>query len=994
MRAFAWACAVALVTGQILSAAREQAADCGTQPGRLQLEMFLHQRHVLSRAIRREGAVRDPTPVINQNVGSIAVMDDSGGVVGRRNPFDLDHQTLAFSPQGAGYRLTVGGDTFDAAASQAGSRITLADDDTQQISLPFAFQFFGQSYQQAWVNSNGSVTFGRGDKDYSGSYGHFLSGPPVIAPAFTDLDPSATATTDGVRVLSEVGRVVITWSNVPLAGSAGFAVPPLETFQVRLYPDSHFEMTYHVSELPSGTVGITPGNFQPASLIDLTAAPSGTLGPVAEVFATADAIDMVYTAQKFYQTHDDSFDYLVVFNASNISAGSGVVAYEMTTRSNGKGYGDTATDLGTSFGSPRRLQAVLNMGPVSQYPSDPNGAVAARYPTGDTPLTLLGHEAGHLFLALVSVPDPARSYNQPMLGRGQVHWAFTYDSEASLLEGNRIRDDGPDAPARFTTTGTVEGYSPLDQYLMGFRAPEEVPPTFAVLNASESQTRAPQTGVSFTGTRLDVNIGQVIQAAGRRTPDSTVAQRNFRFAFIVIVPAGSNVADGGAIAGSIAQVDRYRSNFEAFYANASSSRASADTSLRLAATLSLAPAAGVLLGANGTASIELAAAASSPVTFTLHGANGVLAAPASATIAAGASRITFPTFGARVGVEEFSADASDSRYESPVARVQVGSLSGLHPIVVIGDRQIAVSGVLQPVVVQAADQNNLPYSSVRLNAASLGGGTVDPSTAITDEAGRASFQWTPPPHSGKLQISIDQAPGATVIATAPGRPAISSVMNAASFQPAIAPGGLVTILGTYLAGGLGPFSTTGIPTAGSRLGAPVVPPETPTVSINGTAAIFLYASDAQVNFLAPGNLPSGQVDVSVTTIAGTSPSAKVQVQTYSPGIFFDAASGYGAVLISGTSDITQVLPVRPGDYLEIYSTGLGPLNAQGQTTTTPTVVIAGVNAPVLYSGRSSMLGLYQVNVKVPPGVPGGKQPLSLSIASIVSNTVSIQIGQN
>jgi uncharacterized protein (TIGR03437 family) len=972
-------------------AAHEPVAECGTQPGRLQQEMFLHQRHVLARAMGQEGVVREPAPAINQNVGSVAVMDDSGGVVGRRNPFDLDRRTLIFKAQGSGYALTLGGDTLDAGASAAGSRIALGDDDTHQVALPFAFTFFGQAYRQAWVNSNGSVTFGHGDTDYTGSYGHFLSGPPVIAAAFTDLDPSPTGAADGVRVLTEAGRVVITWSNVPLAGSAGFGVAPLETFQVRIYPDSHFEMSYQVSNLPAATVGITPGNFQPANLIDFTAGPAGMLGPAAEVFAIADAIDMVYTAQKFYQTHDDAYDYLVVFNASGVSAGSGVVAYEMTTRSSGKGYGDTATDLGASFGSPRRLQAVLNMGPVSQYPTDPNGAVAARYPTGDTPLTLLGHEAGHLFLALVSVPDPTNPANLPMLGRGQVHWAFTYDSEASFLEGNRIRDDGRGVSPRFTTAGTVEGYSPLDQYLMGFRAPEEVPATFAVLNASQSQTKAPQTGVSFTGTRLDVGIEQVIQAAGRRTPDSTVAQRNFRFAFIVIVPAGSNLSDGGTISSAIAQVDLYRSEFEPFYASASGNRASADTSIRQAATLSVAPAVGVVMGTNGSASIELAAPALSPVTFALHAPNGVLAAPASATVAAGASRVTFPTFGVRVGVEEFSAVSSDSRYESPVARVQVGALSGLHPVIVSGDRQVAGSGVLRPVVVQVVDQNNLTYPSVRLNAASIAGGTVNPASATTDELGRASFQWTPPASSGKLSISVDQVPGASVTAVAPGPPVIGSVVNAASFQPGIAAGGLVTILGTDLAGGLGPFSiTTAIVFGSTRL--PVDVPEIPTLSVNGIPATFLYASDTQVNFLAPANLPSGQADISVTTYAGTSAAAKIQVNTYSPGIFFDAASGYGAILISGTSDVTQVHPTAPGDYLEIYTTGLGPLNAQGRTAT-PQVVIGGLGAPVFYSGPSSTPGVYQVNVQVPPGVAEGKQPVSLSIAGVTSNTVSIQIAQ-
>src|SRR5207244_6523894 len=69
------------------------------------------------------------------------------------------------------------------------------------------------------------------------------------------------------------------------------------------------------------------------------------------------------------------------------------------------------------FGSKRRLRAVMNMGPLSQYPVSPTGLVPARSPIGDTPLTLLGHESGHLFLAFVSVPDPAIPGSQPMFGK-------------------------------------------------------------------------------------------------------------------------------------------------------------------------------------------------------------------------------------------------------------------------------------------------------------------------------------------------------------------------------------------------------------------------------------------------------------------------------------------------------------------------------------------------------------------------------------------------
>src|SRR5205085_2354313 len=247
----------------------------------------------------------------------------------------------------------------------------------------------------------------------------------------------------------------------------------------------------------------------------------------------------------------------VIFNAEGVPAGASVVAFEMTARNSRTGYGDDLADIGAEFGSPRRLQSVLNMGPLDQYPADPNAIVPARFLSRDTPLTVLGHEAGHLFLAFASVPDPNNPAGQPMLGRSLVHWSFLFNSDASFLEGNRIEDNGPDASPRFTTVATVQGYSALDQYLMGFRPPDEVPATFFVTNSPEisSGSRSPQTGVAFNGVRHDVAINQLIDSVGRRTPDSTVAQRHFRLAFVLIVPAGTTPS-----ADQLAQIETYRSN--------------------------------------------------------------------------------------------------------------------------------------------------------------------------------------------------------------------------------------------------------------------------------------------------------------------------------------------------------------------------------------------------------------------------------------------------
>ena len=81
---------------------------------------------------------------------------------------------------------------------------------------------------------------------------------------------------------------------------------------------------------------------------------------------------MVTAAQKFYQTHEDAYDYLVIYNNMDIPAlGVGVLAYESTVRSNGTGYGVACRIPGSCTGRPRASQSLLNMGPLSQYPNRP-----------------------------------------------------------------------------------------------------------------------------------------------------------------------------------------------------------------------------------------------------------------------------------------------------------------------------------------------------------------------------------------------------------------------------------------------------------------------------------------------------------------------------------------------------------------------------------------------------------------------------------------------
>ncbi|MGH2669080.1 MAG: hypothetical protein ACRDH5_08205, partial [bacterium] len=440
------------------------------------------------------------------------------------------------------------------------------------------------------------------------SLGRLVAGPPRIAPLFMDIDPSRSA--GSVRLLAEPARLVVSWVAAPEYRDAG-AGPP-QTFQVRLYPDGAIEFAWNGVATAGAVTGIAPGGSSGASSVVAFALGGDAeySAAVAERFGGREELDIATAAQKFYEGHDDAYDYLVFYNNLGIAAAPGAVAFEATTRTRRQGIGDRAVDIGHEFGSPSRLQAVINMGPLSQYPRDPNARVPAREAARDTPLTILGHEVGHLFLALASVRDPADSAARPMLGQQNAHWAFTFNSEASLLEGNRIRDNGGGANPRFTTVAAAEGYAPLDQYLMGLRPPEEVPPTFLVTGPGAPFPRqSPRVGAEFGGERREIAIDEIVAAEGRRIPDHTVEQRRFRLGFVLIVRQGQP-----APAADLDQLDAYRREFEAFFDRATQSRAAAETSLRLALRLSAFPASGVVAGRSATASISVQRAPASPLT--------------------------------------------------------------------------------------------------------------------------------------------------------------------------------------------------------------------------------------------------------------------------------------------------------------------------------------------------------------------------------------------
>jgi len=278
--------------------------------------------------------------------------------------------------------------------------------------------------------------------------------------------------------------------------------------------------------------------------------------------------------------------------------------------------------------------------------------------------------------------------------------------------------------------------------------------------------------------------------------------------------------------------------------------------------------------------------------------------------------------------------------------------------------------------------------------------------------------------TGTLNITVTNAPtpASNVLpwpVTAPG-PRIWSVVNGASYDqpatgaaPVIAPGEIITILGTSLGPALDP--TTGLgglqatpPSPGgaysTRLGtAGGTPPEayvefeTSTGPSVWTEAPLLYADEGQMNAIVPFGMPIGTGQrMRVTYASVTSAPFTVDVVAADPGIFTANSSGMGPAAVINWSTSGGILnsdknPVVRGNAIEIYATGGGTtspaVTAEGELVSvnpallphldlegTTTVTIGGVTVAAEFAGSvpGSVAGLVQINVTVPNTVKAGK----------------------
>ncbi|HYH98664.1 CARDB domain-containing protein [Hyalangium sp.] len=242
-----------------------------------------------------------------------------------------------------------------------------------------------------------------------------------------------------------------------------------------------------------------------------------------------------HVAQRFYETHGDAYDFLVVLPTFNATLSKDADGQHVAVRNEVRGLGKPlSSEGGVPFGSPARLKGYIDMKALmSGVPASTQwGAI------------VLAHEVAHQWSGQVGFKEtPSGPRSEALLGKDSAHWSFFLDSEASVLYGSSWEARGPGS---FESVEQRRRYSALDLYLMGFLSPQEVGPLTLLAptpqepSSTSAENLPPPDGTRISATSRVLGIQNIIHAEGPRLPDSASSQKHFRAAFILLTVPGES----------------------------------------------------------------------------------------------------------------------------------------------------------------------------------------------------------------------------------------------------------------------------------------------------------------------------------------------------------------------------------------------------------------------------------------------------------------------
>jgi uncharacterized protein (TIGR03437 family) len=234
--------------------------------------------------------------------------------------------------------------------------------------------------------------------------------------------------------------------------------------------------------------------------------------------------------------------------------------------------------------------------------------------------------------------------------------------------------------------------------------------------------------------------------------------------------------------------------------------------------------------------------------------------------------------------------------------------------------------------------------------------------------------------TGTATVTVPGSAGSTRALTVKAGPQIAGVLPsfAAVFPRSVAPGMFISIYGSELATSTAQAAGLPYPTV---LG-------TTEVRLNGALLPLHYAAAGQINAVMPERA-SGLAKLNVKTAAGEH-TVNIFVEPAVPALFGAALNAITGALITPES------PLRPGDYVSLFLTGLGATVTRDElewAAAQPEVVADGKICELLYAGRApGFIGLDQINCRLSPDVqPNNSTPFLVRSGNRVSNVVTAPV---
>jgi len=255
-------------------------------------------------------------------------------------------------------------------------------------------------------------------------------------------------------------------------------------------------------------------------------------------------------------------------------------------------------------------------------------------------------------------------------------------------------------------------------------------------------------------------------------------------------------------------------------------------------------------------------------------------------------------------------------------------------------------------------------------------------------------------------------------------PVLQSILNGASFQPALSSNGMVSIFGTGFqtsgrarGAGLGDFVNGAFPTELGCVGVQITGPGL-AQPVNLPIA---FVDQTQINAQLPEFSGTGPLGVTVILNPGTMDAVPSSMGTFNslkafgPALFQIPNSTSVAAendttpgIVANPTVVPGASPAKPGDIVSLFGTGFGdtnpPVSAGELASGTPTLVnpisvMIGsttlAQSDILYAGLSpgSISGLYQFNVRIPASTPNGDIPVTISIGNVQTPSATIAVHQ-